>query len=304
MPEIKTSQSVGMAGHFTIKKFNSESGEQVGEWDFDNLITNHGLDRIGTSGDWFDYCYVGSGKDVPAFTDNTLQNQIAVKDNTSDPSYGNSGVSPYYLWLKKSFQFGEGAAAGNIAEVGIGWSGGSLFSRALILDELGDPAVITVLPNEFLTVDYELRIYPKLTDDTGSVTFTGSKGGTYDWIFRSAGVNYPYWGKSNSVPYFGYATTGGADSVSPSDIGSVTSQPANLTYLDLSYSSVASYVPGSYERTFTRSLSVNQANFTTGLRSFYFRRGIGKFQIQFDPAIPKESTDTLSFTYTIKWGRI
>ena len=301
MANIETSQSVGMAGHFTIKKFNSDSGEQVGEWDFDNLITNGGLDRIGTHDDWFEYCYVGSGQKVPAFTDNTLQNPIASNRNTSNPSYGNSGVSPYYLWLKKSFQFGGGEAAGNIAEVGIGWSGGSLFSRALILDELGDPTVITVLSNEFLTVDYELRIYPKLTDDTGSVTFTGSKGGTYDWIFRSARANAEDWGRYPFArPYFGYAWY---EYVSASDIGSVTSAPSGLTSIS-PVSSVSSYVPGSYECTFTRSLSINEANFTTGLRSFYFTRGIGQFQIQFDPAVPKENTDTLSFTYTIKWGRI
>jgi hypothetical protein len=304
MAHIEAKQHVGCQGWFTVKKHNAD-GDVNGEWNFPNLITNQGLDRMAENKDYLDYCYVGSGQAIPAFTDTTLQNTVATNVNTGSPSYGNSGVSPYYWWMKKSFRFGEGVAAGNLSEVGIGWGGGSLFSRTLILDELGNPATITVLSNEFLTVDYELRIYPKLTDDTGTVTFTGSKGGTYNWIFRSANVNSTYWG-SERYPSFDhqYSGIGLNDYQSDSDIGSVTSQPSGLTNLRSNYSSVASYTPGTYSLTFTRSLSIDQANYSTGLRSFHFRRGIGQYQIQFDPAIPKENTDTLSFTYTIKWGRI
>ena len=54
----------------------------------------------------------------------------------------------------------------------------------LILDSGGSPTTITVLSDEYLTVIYSYRIYGILADSTGSVTFTGDLGGTYDYKIR------------------------------------------------------------------------------------------------------------------------
>jgi len=303
VPNIKTEQSVGMAGYFTIKKFD-ENGEQNGQWEFKNLILNQGLDRIATNGDYLYYCYVGSGNATPAVTDTTLQSQIASVYDSSNGTYGNNGVSPYYWWRKKTYAFGQGVAAGNISEIGIGWVGNALFSRALILDEFGNPTSITILSNELLTVDYEIRVYPKLTDDIGTVVFTGSKGGSYDWIFRTASANSIDW-VSSYIPYayINFTSTGHDDRHASGDIGSVTSVPSGIVDTN-TIPTIQPYVPGSYESVATTSFSISQANFAGGVRSLYIIRGFGMYQIQFDPAIPKEDTDTLSITYTIKWGRI
>src|SRR5690606_39029584 len=57
-------------------------------------------------------------------------------------------------------QFGQVKSAGNLSEVGILRSSttGPLWSRALILDGQGNPTTITVLPDDFLTCYYTLRI--------------------------------------------------------------------------------------------------------------------------------------------------
>src|SRR5690606_22565095 len=47
---------------------------------------------------------------------------------------------------------------------------------------------ITVLADEVVDVTYEFRFMAKTDDETGSVTFTGSIGGTYDWTMRSVSV--------------------------------------------------------------------------------------------------------------------
>jgi hypothetical protein len=59
-----------------------------------------------------------------------------------------------------TWRFGEGIAAGNIAEVGLGWGNATLWNRARIKDAQGKPTVITVFADEYLDVVSEIRVYP------------------------------------------------------------------------------------------------------------------------------------------------
>src|SRR5690606_8917143 len=120
---------------------------------------------------------------------NALGSRIASSNTVPSNTAGTTSAAPYYTWMRKTFRFAAGVATGNLSEVGISWlTTGALFSRALILDSGGLPTTITVLADEVVDVTYEFRIMAKTDDETGSVTFTGSIGGTYDWTMRSVSV--------------------------------------------------------------------------------------------------------------------
>ena len=141
---------------------------------FDNLITNTGMNRVGTvttnaigtdgSLEAFrNLCgrfVVGSGSAVPQFTDTALQAPVAFGSGDVSRSSASSSYERGWFELTVQHQFGQGQAAGNLSEIGIQRSStsGALWSRALILDGQGNPTTITVLPDDFLTCYYTLRI--------------------------------------------------------------------------------------------------------------------------------------------------
>ncbi|WP_251258216.1 hypothetical protein, partial [Enterobacter hormaechei] len=142
---------------------------------------NAGLDLLGTTDDTYVYtfCRVGSGNTAPAVTDTVLVSQVASSSTQQAINNGVDRSGAFYAWVRRTTRFTTGTAAGTLAEVGVSpTTSGPLFSRALILDSGGNPTTITVLPDETLDVTYELRLYPTLTDATGTVDIAGV---TYNW---------------------------------------------------------------------------------------------------------------------------
>lgn len=275
--------------------------------EFPNLILDSGLDLYGQQSGWLGTCRVGAGSTPPAVTDTNLESQISTTTDIVTESGGNSGVSPYYVFQVNTYRFAEGTAAGNISEVGVG-SSTILFSRALVLDSGGTPTSITVLPDEVLDVTYELRYYIEETDDTGTITFTGGIGGTYDYIFRASEAdNSANWainkdGEKGIIASF-IANITGSWRFYTGDIGQITGSPSG-SYVDSADSVTPSaYVNGSYEQNFTVGLNLTSGNDPAGLRSLTGTMGMGFYQLQFDPAIPKTSDDTLSMVVKHTWGR-
>tara|TARA_R110001592_G_scaffold111372_5_gene308451 strand:- start:3915 stop:4847 length:933 start_codon:yes stop_codon:yes gene_type:complete len=267
-----------------------------------NLITDNGLERQGNNSDWLTRVYVGSGSTAPVFTDAAMANLVASTTTLQTSVSGAQSSAPFFAWIRVTRRFSAGAAAGNLSEVGIGWDSG-LFSRALIRDGGGNPTTITVSAEQFLDVTYEYRFYPKLTDDTGSVVLTGSIGGTYSYIFRAANVN-----SDSSTFGWNMLSTGtamgntGVKNAFEGNIGAITAAPAGATSATLPFAAQA-YAASSLQRKFTLSPALGDANFTAGIRSFLLHMGLGTFQIQFDPPIPKTSDMVLSLEFSHSWGR-
>jgi hypothetical protein len=157
-----------------------------------------------------------------------------------------------------------------------------------------------VLSDEILIVTYECRLYPKLIDDIGTVVFTGSIGGTYDWIMRCANVGTGTWSFTGFSMSMANLST---KSVYNGDIGAITALPSGTGSSTFTTTAHA-YVADSYERAYTMSFSTTQGNLASGIRSLAQRIGIGEYQWQFDPAIPKTSSDTLTFVVKCSWGRV
>lgn len=310
-----------MSGRFRLESFKRDSKgrkhsvRELTDW-FPNIITNSGLDYVATHYGWCNYAFVGTDNTTPAATDLELGNRIAVSSQGSQNGTSTVlGVSPYYSERTVVRRFGEGVAAGNLSEVGLGWSSSALepiFCRALILDGGGNPTTITVLSDEYLDVYYEIRYYPIITDVTGTVVFTGNIGGSYDYIFRRASlltdqnpigsgiynqlmIPFNSWG-GNDGPYYWESFYG--------NIGTMFNMPTSQITSSNAFSpSNSSYVNGTYTLTATLTFGLTQSNHASGIRSIYFPWGVKYHQIQFDPAIPKTSNDIVTLTIRQQWAR-
>lgn len=285
------------AGWFKIEATRPDGTRRVlADW-FPNLILNGGLDRMGENNDYLSWCQVGSGSTAPVAAQTALVNRIAGTNAIQVATSGAQATAPYYGWRRNTYQFDQGVAAGNLSEVGVGWdTSGSLFSRALILDGGGRPTTITVLSDEVLAVTYELRRYPGTVDLTGTVVLDGV---THNWVSRAAGVTDQYcWGGEGEMALYWAESYNG-------DIGPVTQftpsgESGLLTATPLAYSSA------SYTRAATVSAGLNDSNLSGGIRSIVTGSSAAdtsRYQIQFDPAIPKDNTKVLSLTIQHSWAR-
>jgi hypothetical protein len=286
---------------------------------FSNIILDTGMDRMASTAGYIwvlQYARVGTGNSTPVATQVSLDAQIAFSSqNNGNTVVVNEGSPLYRTTLTHSFAFAQGAVIGNISEIGVGWAttGTSLFSRALILDNLGSPTTITLVALDQLTVYYRIRLVPPITDTTGSVTISST---TYPYTARVASVGSfaasayiftgPYAGALGSL------TTPNADYCSTHSAGTslapITSTPAN------SSGSVPTVVYGTYTNgTFYRddvfTWGVAAGNATGGIQCIvlaYVAMSTGsfiKYQYRFDTVIPKTGTNTLTLRVRISWAR-
>lgn len=285
------------AGRFKFEAISSNgSVRNLGE--FDNLITDIGLTRMGANSDYLNFCRVGSGSATPQFTDTSLVSQVAGV-GTPVVTDGVAPVPPYHVWAQRVFTFVAGVAAGNLSEVGVGWSasGTTLFSRALILDASDNPTTITIQPDEVLRVTYVHKYFPNTTDSTGNVTLTGNLAGTYSYIARPANVttlNDWYAARSQTS-----STLSGSNFFYGGDIGSITSIPTGARS-EVSYTSA---ITSPLTAEFTLTAGADAANFAGGVKSYLVRAGIGTYQVGFTPAIPKLNDEELQLKFKFSWGR-
>jgi hypothetical protein len=302
-----------VAGFFKFEKFKTDSAgrelpgsrEIAVDW-FENLILDQGLDFLASGVSYLNSCQVGTGSTAPAAGQTALTTHIAGTSTLTGVGVTTTAESaPYYVAHTLKYFFGEGVAAGNLAEVGVGTatSGTTLFSRSLIKDTFGAPTTITVLPDESLEVTYQLRYYAPASDVSGSVVATGNIGGTYDYILRAAKVTTVDPGNGWTLPRSqGLGTTNSVGFfATASDIAAITSAPAFSNPINPPVASA--YVGGNFYIDWTITATAAQANIAGGVRSFLVNIGIGTYQIQFDPKIPKTLTDVVQFVIRLSWAR-
>lgn len=312
---------VGLKGHFILEKFKGDAdGNPVGDCierlEFDNVITNGGLDLIYNCptyaygiGYFMNSCAVGTGNTAPAVTDTSLANYLTATGR-ADASTTNTYVAgpPAYWKAVQTYQFGTGVAAGNLTEIGIFPTNGSatnLFSRALIVDGSGNPTVIVVESDEVLNVTYELDVYFNTSDVTG--TFV-SGGITYNTVIRPATINLP-----NSISRRLAPTSDGSTftmAAYSGALGTITQTPGGTGYSIIYYNGAAEgpYVNGDHHIDVRAVAPVNSANFGAGgVKAFLFGSGLGFFQISFldgsGNGIPKVSGQQMSCTFRYSWDR-
>ncbi len=293
-----------MQGRFKLEATKRDGSKRVvADW-FDNLILNAGLDRIGTNQP-INGAIVGTGNTAPSNTQTSLVAQIAYSSTLQGSvSYGADGTDNY-AWMRRTYRFAEGVATGNLSEVGVGWSSGNCFSRALILDGGGSPTTITILSDETLDVTYELRIYPSITDVTGSLTLNAI---SYNYTLRLSNLN-----SSDAAAFFGFASSasGMGNTVSAvsgslartgtGSLGDIYSSPGGSGSIGPGTVTALSYTSSSYNRTLRYTWGL--ANGSASFYIFRFWTAMGYYKAQFTPEIPKTSANILSLDLTITWAR-
>lgn len=290
----------GVAGFFKLVATDVQTGRErlLADW-FPNLVTNGGLEQIGTTANYLTGCSVGSGNTAPANANTALVALIATSTNIVGSAGSVQSASPYYGSRINTYFFAAGAAAGVLAEIGVGLSATALFSRALILDNMGNPTTVTVGVGESLTAFYELRLYPPLADVTGTVVISSV---SYNYTVRAANAGAGNWapaqlgdvgGPSGMVAYSGA-------------IGALTGSPAGTAAVEDSGADVA-YVPASHQVDRNSVFSGPSANFG-GINALLFLCGqtndsFGAFQVGFNNPIPKDSSHSLTLTVRQSWAR-
>src|SRR5690606_14243926 len=311
--------SVKLGGQFRLVVSKDAECKQVVKDTgfFDNLITNTGMNRIGevttnTSSSitaFRNLCgrfVVGSGSAEPQFTDTALQNPVAFASSDVSLVSESSNYERGWYEITVRHQFGQGQAAGNLSEIGIQHTSasGPLWSRALILDGQGNPTTITVLPDDFLTCYYTLRIMIPKEDAVFNIDVDYGEDGIVPTVVTGRPLNANSssatigWGLQTAITG-GYAVlefyTGGlAAPTASTPLGSYIGRTSGF--------SVVPYVPDSFERYITRTNGLNEHN-SPNLRTARLDALMGCWQIEFDPPLQKDNTQTMQVTFGYSWAR-
>lgn len=287
----------------SVRKRDGVTVDRETPW-FDNLILNQGLDQLANGGD-FTACKVGTGNTAPDVTDTALAAQVASTSSRGSFTRSTNSSSPYELRSTLVYSFAQGAAEGNLAEVGIG---STLFSRALILDGMGNPTTFPVGSDEFLDVAYEFILYPPLSDSSGTVSITGV--GSVDYVGRPAGIG----SGSSWLLYAGGTFTGQiwSGAVFSGTIGANTGSPSGSSGSNSTRTN-DSYTPGSYTRTASLHYAlgagnvggINSATATWGnlASASAAERSLLSFQYSYDTTINKTAAHLLTLGYSLTWAR-
>ena len=284
---------------------------------FDNLITDTGMNRIGqvtTNSHHSSHAFpglcgrfvVGSGSAAPQFTDTALQNPVAFA--SADPVVDNESSSYERGWYEITVrhQFGQGQAAGNLSEIGIQHTSasGPLWSRALILDGSGNPTTITVLADDFLTCYYTLRVIIPKEDAVFNIDVDYDDDGIVPTVVTGRPLNVNSsdpirgWGLQSAITmdwaYLQFYTGGLAAPTASYPLGSAGGQTNKFSNVP--------YVSGSFERYVTRTNSLNEHN-SQELRTASLAALMGYWQIEFNPPLQKDSTQTMQVTFGYSWAR-
>lgn len=304
---IQARPAVG--GLYRLRATNVKTGKQriVADW-FPNLITDFGLNAAGSQSNHFQWCHVGSGTTAPAVGQTTLASWVASTETDFANVSGTQGTTPYYMWTQRTFRFAEGAAAGNLSEIGVGYEGTStdpLFSRALILDGAGNPTTITVLSNEILDADYQLRVFAPTTDTVQTIVDSGTSV-SHTVTLRAAAVTNSDWWPGDRVNN-DFAATAAWSAIRTvmysGAIGAITALPTGQIS-ELGGANDA-YVDASLQNTGSVFLGLSDANDVGGtIRSMVYRTAaLGSYQAEFDPPIAKTDAIELTLRFGVSWTR-
>lgn len=296
---LEINSEVGARFKLVARKASTEEITRETGW-FNNIVLDTGLAQMSV-GLWIDRCCVGTGNSTPVATQTQLD---AFKASTTTTQGGvESGMQlttlPYYDWLRVTYRFGEGVAAGNISEVGMGWGNANLWNRALVKDANGNPTTITVLADEYLDVITEIRVYAQETL-SGSFNFLNKAGAvvsshTYTGraYHRAPQRNHVRF-NINSIGIYSGAL-GSSPTAGPSGVRLDYGTPTSTVYPTPTSIKCTKVFPVAAAIGEHRTLFVETQFLQSG-------SGMG-YQVEFTPTITKTNQMELTYTVSMSWGR-
>lgn len=309
-----------LSGQFRLVVSEDAAGDRVKHDTgfFDNLITNVGMNQVGVVNTeasdnisaFHALCgrfVVGSGSTTPAFTDTALVAPVAFA--SADPVLESESISYERGWYEITVKhlFEQGQVMNNLSEIGIQHTSltGPLWSRTLILDTAGNPTSIKVLPEDFLTCYYTLRIMIPKQDsyfiidadyDEDGLETTGVRARP---LMANSLEPKEGWGLqtviANNEVSLQFYTGGLAEPTADIPLGSAVGDPTDSF-------SIVPYVTDSYQRFLTRTNQVDEHN-GEELRTAVLLAPMGCWQIEFNPPLQKYSTQTMDLTFGYSWAR-
>lgn len=317
MITLKRHVKVGARFQMSVHKADGTLKEETPE--FDNIWLNQGLDFMGTS-TYIAGVAVGTGNTAPIVTQTDLVARVATTTTAQTAlavSYTATPTPKYTISAKYRFNAGTLNNV-NLSEVCIVKSGApnEAVNRALIKDSGGTPTTITVLNDEYLDVSIFVDFYPETTDFTQTINLNNGSGGLINTVNLT--IRAAFLGSTAQPPFLTYygnmyqAVNLASNSTSMTEIrdgaiGTTTTSPAGtlLAESDTAGSTIsatqAAYVAGSYKRSATLLVQLNSGN--GNIRSLLQRTSLGCFQVEFNPVIAKNSTQTLSIPIELSWSR-
>jgi hypothetical protein len=294
--------SFKVKGEYQLRKLDGLTRELIEEtpW-FDNLVTDIGLDRLGSQSNHMLFCRIGTGTTAAANSDTQLQAQVASTSTTvGSPSASNIGSPTYASTTINVYEFALGAVVGNMAEVGVGWAASTastLFSRARINDAGGSPTTITVLVTEILQVSYRFTVYPQVADASGTVSISS--------------VSYSYTSRcynASNIFTFGASSAFIGGIISPNAwtgaLQAITATSGSGTAAALTIGTISGYTNGTYYVDYTLTAAIGSGNLSGGIKTIFGGLSPCSYvQCEFTPNIPKDNTKVLSITFRMSWTR-
>lgn len=331
--------SAKFGGRFTVELVDAQTKLVKRRLEFDNLITNSGLDALmdGTippgnvvqnsfGNDKNLYCAMGTDSTAPAASDTSLGAEIspAVDNRTRNSGGFPVGTIAYvagppdYHRITGTWVFGTTQANGNLTEIGLftASSAGTLFTRQLLKDGGGSPTTLIKTSSEELRVIYEFRCEPAQSDVTGVVTIDSID---YDYTVRprdADGLGGTSWGGYVTAGSFWNSTSANhAAGYETQTLSSRTGNGPSGAASSCSSCSVSSYSSGNYYRDYTAIWQAVQGNFAGGFGSVTFlaSQNIGGhaavWQISFaavsgGATIPKDNTKRLTLVFRHSIARV
>lgn len=276
---------------------------------FKNLITDNGLRLFGSSDNFLRYCNIGSGSTVPSASDTSLTNRLRGSNtiNGIDVSGAdNTDALNPFVYKRRRIRFAPTGSAYNVSEIAFGEdaAGLNLFNRVLVKDVGGSPISLSVLGDEFLDVQIEVRVYPPMTDMAGTLTPTGKDTTPRTWTARASGAggtlsnrSYDAWtadgdliGLRSGVAQT-LAFTGSLPTIFSTPTGSLGAAQANTATMT---ATGASYI---------RTISAGLTNWVGLIKTIRLQSDGNNMNIEFDPPFDKKNTDTFEIKFKMSWGR-
>ncbi|WP_173911038.1 hypothetical protein [Acinetobacter sp. Marseille-Q1618] len=304
--------NINVGAQFKLIKHKGDASKPTEETDyFHNLVLDSGLERMSV-GSVLGYVSVGSGNSIPNISQTSLDNFIASTNSQNGAdAVGNQLVTkPYYSWARRTYRFNAGVAAGNLSEIGVGWTSTNLFNRTLIKDLNGNPTTLTVLNDEFLDVIVEIRAYPQeiitgsfnLLDKLGNIKSNHTISGTCLFISSPSFIlgnvllgAYTDWAGGERMTVFS-GDAGTSVTISPQ--GTVD----NTDYSKTTYPTAKS----------CRNKAILRLDMANMLhKSFVIpvsrlcspETSQNGYKIQIEPPILKNPNMEIQYTFELSWGR-
>lgn len=311
---IKFEQQIG--ARFKLITHNGDHTKPNNEsaWS-DNLVLDTGLSRMSVD-TWITGLAVGTGQTPPQSNHTGLENYKYFSTDLREQQPLLDLVSDeIYYGIRLRYRFSPGQATGNISEVGMGWSPTNMWNRALVRDVEGSATTVTILPDEFLDVISEIKVYP-VKEFSGSFTLRNKSG---DPISTHTYVGRPNIPGTYNINIGTEQIRFGGTSQGYSYTTSISAAAMTAGYSDNGGTSTSS-VENSYTNSWPTTTSTRQSirlnldrnNYShksfrvviVGLlnQSWHSGADIG-YKWEIDPPIVKTNQNTLTYSYELAWSR-